>query len=95
MIRLITLLTLVLFPCAIVQAATLNTAAKQAIMFDYETGTVLFENDADKQMPTSSMSKVITAYVIFDALKAGTIKLDDTFNVSEKAWRKGCTFKRA
>ena len=72
-----------------VQASTLNTAAKQAIMFDYETGTVLFEKDADKQMPTSSMSKVITAYVIFDALKAGTIKLDDTFNVSEKAWRKG------
>lgn len=70
-------------------AAQITSSAKQAIVFDYETGTILLDKSADEKMPTSSMSKVITAYVIFDALKNGTIKLDDTFKVSEKAWRKG------
>lgn len=70
-------------------AAPISTSAKQAIVFDYETGTVLFEKNADEQMPTSSMSKVITAYVVFDAIKSGAISLNDTFKVSEKAWRKG------
>ena len=70
-------------------AAPISTSAKQAIVFDYETGTVLFEKNADEQMPTSSMSKVITAYVVFDAIKSGAVSLDDTFKVSEKAWRKG------
>ncbi len=58
-------------------------------MIDFETGMVLFEKNADVKMPTSSMSKVITTYLIFEALKDGKLKLDDTFSVSEKAWRKG------
>jgi len=70
-------------------AANIDTSAKQAIVFDVETGTVLLDKNADERMPTSSMSKVLTAYVIFDAIKAGTLKPDDTFTVSEKAWRKG------
>lgn len=70
-------------------AASIDTAAKQAIVFDVDTGTVLLEKNPDQQMPTSSMSKVLTAYLIFDALKAGTLSPDDTFTVSEKAWRKG------
>ena len=70
-------------------AQTLQTSAAQAIVIDYNTGTVLFEKNADDQMPTSSMSKVITAYAVFDAIKKGTVALDDKFNVSEKAWRKG------
>lgn len=71
------------------QAAEIETAAKQAIVMDYDTGTVLFEKNADEQMPTSSMSKVMTIYMVFDALKDGSLSLDDTFLVSEKAWRKG------
>ena len=58
-------------------------------MIDFETGMVLFEKNADQKMPTSSMSKVMTAYLVFEALKDGRIKLDDKFTVSEKAWRKG------
>lgn len=68
---------------------TVETAAKQAIIVDYDTGTVLMEKEADARMPTSSMSKVMTMYMVFDALKAGTVEMDDTFLVSEKAWRKG------
>ncbi len=65
-----------------------TTKAKQAIVIDYNSGTVLFEKDADMRMPTSSMSKVMTMYMVFEALKKGTLSLDDTFPVSEKAWRK-------
>lgn len=69
--------------------STVETAAKQAIIIDYDTGTVLMEKNADARMPTSSMSKVMTIYMVFDALKAGNVQMDDTFLVSEKAWRKG------
>ncbi len=66
-----------------------HTEAKQAIILDYQTGMVLFEKNADEEMPTSSMSKTMTAYMVFKALKSGQISLDDTFNVSKKAWKKG------
>jgi D-alanyl-D-alanine carboxypeptidase (penicillin-binding protein 5/6) len=69
--------------------ALLQTSAKQAIVIDYDTGTVLLEKNADERMPTSSMSKVMTMFMVFDALKKGQISLDGTFIVSEKAWRMG------
>ena len=69
--------------------AAQQTSAKQAIIVDYKTGNVLFEKNADQKMPTSSMSKVMSMYVIFDALKKGNLSLDDEFVVSEKAWKKG------
>ncbi len=73
-----------------VQAAdNIDTAAKQAIIIDYDTGTVLFSKSADEKMPTSSMSKVMTIYVVFDALQRGDLSLDSELLVSEKAWRKG------
>lgn len=70
-------------------AATIETAAKQAIVIDHETGTVLLAKNADSKMPTSSMSKVITMYLVFEALKSGGLSLSDTLPVSEKAWRMG------
>lgn len=70
-------------------AETGSTIAKQAIMIDYDTGMVLFEKDADAKMPTSSMSKVMTMYAVFDALTHGRLTLDTTLPVSEKAWRMG------
>ncbi|MEM7651377.1 MAG: D-alanyl-D-alanine carboxypeptidase family protein [Pseudomonadota bacterium] len=69
--------------------AQIETSAKQAIVIDYETGAVLMAKNADSQMPTSSMSKVITMYMVFEALKSGDLKLTDTLPVSEKAWRMG------
>ena len=65
----------------------IQTSAKQAIVLDYDTGAILLEKNADEQMPTSSMSKVMTAYMIFEALKKGDIALDSKFRVSERAWR--------
>lgn len=69
------------------RAEAIDTAATHAIMVDADTGTILLAKNADTHMPTSSMSKTMTMYVIFDALKQGRIHLDDTFQVSEKAWR--------
>ncbi len=54
---------------------------------DYDTGRVLLEKNADEKMPTSSMSKVMTIYIVFDMLKKGQLSLEQEFTVSEKAWR--------
>jgi D-alanyl-D-alanine carboxypeptidase (penicillin-binding protein 5/6) len=70
-------------------AEAISSSAKQAIMVDFETGMVLFEKNADERMPTSSMSKVLTAYLVFEALKDESLDLNDTFKVSKKAWKKG------
>ena len=69
--------------------AMMETSAKHAIIVDMGTGMTLLEKDADVKMPTSSMSKVMTAYMVFDALKSGTVKMDTTFPISEKSWQKG------
>ena len=65
----------------------IQTSAKQAIVLDFDTGAVLLEKNADEKMPTSSMSKVMTMYMVFDALKRGDISLESKFRVSERAWR--------
>jgi D-alanyl-D-alanine carboxypeptidase (penicillin-binding protein 5/6) len=66
-----------------------QTAARQAILMDFDTGAVLFEKNADAQMFPASMTKLMTSVLAFDELRAGRLSLDDTFNVSETAWRKG------
>ncbi|CAK0743595.1 serine-type D-Ala-D-Ala carboxypeptidase (penicillin-binding protein 5/6) [uncultured Gammaproteobacteria bacterium] len=68
-------------------AATLDTAARQAILIDVSTDTVLFEKNSTQRMPTSSMSKIMTMYMVFDALHHGKLSLTDTLPVSERAWR--------
>lgn len=65
----------------------MESIAKQAILIDMDTKTVLFEKNSQERMPTSSMSKVLTAYMIFEALKEKRIGMDTTYTVSEKAWR--------
>ncbi len=70
-------------------AQALETAARQAFLMDMDTGAVLLEKDADTLMPPASMSKLMTVTMLFERLKDGSLKMDDTFPVSEKAWRKG------
>lgn len=62
--------------------------APQAFLLDFNTGTVLFEKDADVPMVPSSMTKIMTAYLIFDRLKNKDISLTDQFMVSQEAWKK-------
>jgi D-alanyl-D-alanine carboxypeptidase (penicillin-binding protein 5/6) len=64
-----------------------ETLAKQAYMLDYDTGAVLYKKNENEKMPTSSMSKVLTAMVVFDALKQGKLSLEQTLPISERAWK--------
>ncbi len=81
------LLVLALTPMSANALTPDQVAAKQVYAIDYDTGAVLMDKNGAEQMPTSSMSKVMTMYLVFDALKSSRLKLDDTFPVSEKAWR--------
>ena len=67
-------------------AGAVDTVAKQAIIADYQTGTVLFEKNADESIHPASMSKLMTLDILFEQLKKGQITLNDTFPVSERAW---------
>ncbi|MER8572759.1 D-alanyl-D-alanine carboxypeptidase [Mesorhizobium sp. M1338] len=80
---------LLLFSQAPARAQLFETKATQVFMIDAETGTVLFSKDADKPIPPASLAKLMTMEVVFNAIKSGRLKLDDTFVVSENAWRKG------
>ncbi len=64
-----------------------ESPARGVILLDADTGTVLYEKNADERLPTASMSKVMTAYIVFEALKAGRLTLDTKVPVSEHAWR--------
>ena len=73
---------------AMAQTVTpLVTNARQAYMVDEATGTTLFAKDADSKMPTSSMSKMMTIYMVFDAIRNGKLHLTDMLPVSEHAWK--------
>lgn len=66
-----------------------TTGAKFAILMDYESGTVLFQKDADLRMEPASMAKLMTLAVVFDQLKSGRLSMGDEFFISENAWREG------
>src|SRR5690349_13335434 len=63
--------------------------APTAILMEATSGSILFEKNADELRAPSSMMKLMTVEVIFNALREGRIKLTDEFRISENAWRKG------
>jgi serine-type D-Ala-D-Ala carboxypeptidase (penicillin-binding protein 5/6) len=63
--------------------------APTAILIEASSGSVLFEKNADELRAPSSMLKLMTAEVVFNAIKKGEIKLNDEYRVSENAWRRG------
>ncbi len=71
------------------QSQLFETRAKQAVMIDAETGTILYSKDADKLIPPASLAKLMTMEVVFHALKVGRLSMDDKFAVSKNAWTKG------
>ncbi len=83
------LCALLIVAAAPTSSHAVETEARNAILIDDVTGTVLYEKAADVAVPPSSMSKIMTVYMVFQRLAEGTLKLDDSFVVSEKAWRKG------
>ncbi|MBV8522609.1 MAG: D-alanyl-D-alanine carboxypeptidase [Acetobacteraceae bacterium] len=67
----------------------INVAAKWAIVVDYTSGATLLEKNADAPMPPSSMTKIMTAYLVYSALRSGKLALTDELPVSDRAWRMG------
>jgi D-alanyl-D-alanine carboxypeptidase (penicillin-binding protein 5/6) len=61
--------------------------AKSYYLMDASTGMVLAESNADTELSPASLTKLMTAYLAFEALENGTVGLDDPVTVSEKAWR--------
>jgi D-alanyl-D-alanine carboxypeptidase (penicillin-binding protein 5/6) len=66
-----------------------DTDAPTAILIEAKSGSILFEKNADELRAPSSMMKLMTAEVVFDAIMKGEIKLNDEFKISENTWRKG------
>jgi D-alanyl-D-alanine carboxypeptidase (penicillin-binding protein 5/6) len=66
-----------------------ETKAKHAILMDADADLIFYEKDPDTPVPPASMSKLMTLALVFRELKAGRIKLEDQFKVTEHAWRTG------
>jgi D-alanyl-D-alanine carboxypeptidase (penicillin-binding protein 5/6) len=66
-----------------------QTAAPNAILIEADSGSVLFEKSADALVPPASLSKMMTAEVVFNEIKQGRRKPSDEFIVSTNAWRTG------
>ncbi|MCP4922630.1 MAG: D-alanyl-D-alanine carboxypeptidase [bacterium] len=66
-----------------------QTNAKQALLLDLNSGQVLFEKAATEQVAPSSMSKIMTIYMVFEKLKRGDWTLETELPVSRKAWKTG------
>jgi serine-type D-Ala-D-Ala carboxypeptidase (penicillin-binding protein 5/6) len=62
-------------------------AARAYLLLDVTANQVLLEKDADMPVEPASLTKLMTAYIVFDALRAKKITLDQTFGVSERAWK--------
>jgi len=82
-------LGLVLFFVSAASAQLFDTKAQQAFMVDADSGTVLIAKNADTPVPPASLAKLMTMEVVFDAITTGKANLNDTFKVSEFAWRTG------
>ncbi|WP_281300941.1 MULTISPECIES: D-alanyl-D-alanine carboxypeptidase family protein [unclassified Iodidimonas] len=78
---------LVVAPLAAV-AQGLETSARHALLLEMETGDVLFSKDPETPFPPASMSKMMTVYLAFDQIRAGSLSLEDTTRVSDEAWRR-------
>ncbi|HEX5057009.1 MAG TPA: D-alanyl-D-alanine carboxypeptidase family protein [Gammaproteobacteria bacterium] len=64
-----------------------SVSARAYILQDFHSGAVLAEAGADEILEPASITKIMSVYVVFDALEHGRLKLDDKVKISEKAWR--------
>ena len=64
---------------------TLSVKAKSAFLMDYDTGTVLFEQNADERLPLASVTKIMTLLLVMEALEDGRIHLEEMVTASEHA----------
>jgi len=68
-------------------AENLDTPAQTVFIVDDQTGMVMVDKNGESRLEPASLTKILTAYMVFEALKAGKLRLTDEFAVSERAWR--------
>ena len=66
-----------------------SVGAGSYILVAHESGQVIAAQNADQRMEPASLTKLMTAYIVFSELKAGHIHLEDGVPISENAWRTG------
>ncbi|MEZ5998429.1 MAG: D-alanyl-D-alanine carboxypeptidase family protein [Hyphomonas sp.] len=86
---LVSAIAVFLMPAALARAQVMDTPASHAVILDNETGTILFSKNGSEPMIPASMTKMMTAYLVFDMVQRGELSMTDKFTVSENAWRKG------
>lgn len=86
---LLVLLISVAFPLIGSAQETFESKADEAILVDANSGTVMYEKNADALIEPASMSKLMTMTLVFEALKRGDITADTEFPITEDAWRRG------
>ncbi|MBQ4235606.1 MAG: D-alanyl-D-alanine carboxypeptidase [Treponema sp.] len=64
----------------------LSMNAESAIIIDVATGEILYEKDADLEIPPASMTKIVEMYVVLDAVENGLVSLDDTVPLPSESW---------
>jgi len=67
--------------------STLRYDAQSAVLMDGLTGQVLYEQNPTLKIPPASFVKILTLYLVYDAIRAGQLKMEDGVTVSERAWR--------
>ena len=66
-----------------------QTSIPSAVVLDPDSNSLLFDKNGDQLVAPASLAKLMTLEYVFNEIKQGRLKLDDTFRISENAWRKG------
>ena len=82
-------LFVLIFALVLPVRAEIITPSQYAVIMDFDTGRVLYSKNPDEPMKPASMAKMMTTYIMFSQISEGSLKLEDKFIVSEKAYRKG------
>jgi len=70
-------------------AQNISTSAEYALITDFDSGLVILDKDSDVPMKPASMAKIMTIYIAFSRVAEGSLSLEDSFVISEKAWKMG------
>jgi D-alanyl-D-alanine carboxypeptidase (penicillin-binding protein 5/6) len=70
-------------------APNFTVGSPTAILVDYESGSVLYQKNADRPWHPASLAKLMTMEIVFNEIKSGELKLDEELVVSANAWRRG------
>jgi D-alanyl-D-alanine carboxypeptidase (penicillin-binding protein 5/6) len=85
--RIACLLVVFAFIARIAAAENLDTPADAVYSVDYQTGAVMLDKNGEERLEPASLTKLMTAYIVFAQLRSGKLRLTDSFTVSEHAWR--------